>query len=1202
MQTSPAVRFRAAASPSSKRGFALLITITLLAFLVLLLVSLASLTRVETQVAGNNQQLSQARQNALMALNVALGQLQKYSGPDQRVTAPANFATGAPAAQLANTKKGLRTPVAGARHWLGVWGNSSVPSDIYAATPQPVFLNWLISGNEQTTSPTAADDGQIQSPVVAAAPTYRPDLAVANLSLSSKATDTTLTINNRPAVLLVGPSTAGTAAGALDRFVAAPLVDLQSSSVPGLGNTATIIGRYAYWIGDEGVKAQYNLRDGYTDTDPQTSAEARYRLRTPGRNAIELFSGHTSYPINAALLENISASNQLRLADSTLTEQNQQAASQELTTTSWGVLTNSQTGGLRADLSHALQQSALGTNFAGKTIIPSVTPTSGGQPVVPTRSPTWDTLKSFSDLTTAAWQGTPVAVRAATATTAGVSPVIVQNRLMFGVDTMPAFTSRAAQARRFFVHVAAAFTISNPHTFPIRATDGVEFSYAITTGTASEWGINVTRRDSQSSAVSVAPFDRNKFGATDTYGGVANYFPLLLNKITYGNDNARSILGGVKFKTPAFTLQPGEVKTYTLPTTITSAPNSTGETVTLSEGSNLGAYRYDTGIDVAAHIGPGTEPARFGYFLRLLTAEAMSLQMAVGGSPALDGLLAQPQTGALQTIVNADLSANNSTNATSNTPNAPKPSSFSVMVENASVPFNFGGYAMSLALPEPDTQFYNDTTGTMSNHRAYADYNLAATHFALPPVAPLLTPANASTTQETVPPYTRKFIRGPNQSYNANATTMSSSKFQEGLLSPRWGTSTATSTGKQTAVLYDAPKRAAADEVAFFSIGQLQHADLTGDDNALSVSYQPRNAVGNSWYNPYVSRTTSVDTRTRSSPQPNGVAAGGNVRMFDLSYLLNSALWDGYFFSSLVQSGANIGKPANQRMAFATAYTPTSAQLGIGQGDQLLNDLSGNGTQFLPEKAAARYMMIKGAFNINSTSVDAWKAVLGGGKALPLNSDTAGTPFARSLGQTLNSQSADDGSEDTSYSGYRRLTDTQLTTLATNIVDQVRLRGPFLSLAHFINREIGSTASATTAKGALQTAIDGASLNTFAGAPETTTTNPTAVYAANAEVTLGNRSTGIPGWLTQADILQSIGPVLSARSDTFTIRVYGDVTSPVDPTVVTSRAWCEAIVQRFPDYVDSTVSAANAPTTATNKRFGRKFRVISFRWLSPSEI
>src|SRR3954467_7504710 len=89
--------------PTDRRsGFALLITITLLAFLVLLLVSLASLTRVETQVASNNQQISQARQNALLALNIALGQLQKYAGPDQRITGTADLAGTASGGRLGN--------------------------------------------------------------------------------------------------------------------------------------------------------------------------------------------------------------------------------------------------------------------------------------------------------------------------------------------------------------------------------------------------------------------------------------------------------------------------------------------------------------------------------------------------------------------------------------------------------------------------------------------------------------------------------------------------------------------------------------------------------------------------------------------------------------------------------------------------------------------------------------------------------------------------------------------------------------------------------------------------------------------------------------------------------------------------------------------------------------------------------------------
>ena len=86
------LRSRPVSRRARRDGFALLITVTLLAFLVLLLVSLASLTRIETQVASNSQALARARQNALLALNIALGQLQRHTGPDQRVTATAEFA------------------------------------------------------------------------------------------------------------------------------------------------------------------------------------------------------------------------------------------------------------------------------------------------------------------------------------------------------------------------------------------------------------------------------------------------------------------------------------------------------------------------------------------------------------------------------------------------------------------------------------------------------------------------------------------------------------------------------------------------------------------------------------------------------------------------------------------------------------------------------------------------------------------------------------------------------------------------------------------------------------------------------------------------------------------------------------------------------------------------------------------------------
>ena len=100
----------------------------------------------------------------------------------------------------------------------------------------------------------------------------------------------------------------------------------------------------------------------------------------------------------------------------------------------------------------------------------------------------------------------------------------------------------------------------------------------------------------------------------------------------------------------------------------------------------------------------------------------------------------------------------------------------------------------------------------------------------------------------------------------------------------------------------------------------------------------------------------------------------------------------------------------------------------------------------------------------------------------------------------------------------------------------------------------------------------------------------------------GFRSTGIPGWLTQADVLQVIGPSITAKSDTFRIRAYGEALDASGKPK--AKAWCEAIIQRMPSYLDP----ANAPTARgaelsdINKIYGRKYQIVSFRWLSPQEI
>jgi hypothetical protein len=69
------------------------------------------------------------------------------------------------------------------------------------------------------------------------------------------------------------------------------------------------------------------------------------------------------------------------------------------------------------------------------------------------------------------------------------------------------------------------------------------------------------------------------------------------------------------------------------------------------------------------------------------------------------------------------------------------------------------------------------------------------------------------------------------------------------------------------------------------------------------------------------------------------------------------------------------------------------------------------------------------------------------------------------------------------------------------------------------------------------------------------------------------------------------------------VRAYGE-TRDASGKVIAS-AWCEAFVQRGAAYIDPTdrpETRLDVLTTPTNKTFGRRFELVSFRWLSPNEI
>ena len=82
--------------------------------------------------------------------------------------------------------------------------------------------------------------------------------------------------------------------------------------------------------------------------------------------------------------------------------------------------------------------------------------------------------------------------------------------------------------------------------------------------------------------------------------------------------------------------------------------------------------------------------------------------------------------------------------------------------------------------------------------------------------------------------------------------------------------------------------------------------------------------------------------------------------------------------------------------------------------------------------------------------------------------------------------------------------------------------------------------------------------------------------------------------------MRPLSPILSARSDTFVIRAYGDTKRNGKTT---AKAWCEAIVQRRIDLVEEGKSLFNAKYDKEDPNaFNRKFEVVSFRWLNADEI
>ncbi|MEY3894647.1 MAG: hypothetical protein RLZZ214_166 [Verrucomicrobiota bacterium] len=410
-----------------------------------------------------------------------------------------------------------------------------------------------------------------------------------------------------------------------------------------------------------------------------------------------------------------------------------------------------------------------------------------------------------------------------------------------------------------------------------------------------------------------------------------------------------------------------------------------------------------------------------------------------------------------------------------------------------------------------------------------------------------------------------------------------------------WGPSHSSS-GKSELPFFEVPRH------PLLSLAAFQHADLS------SSTFAPANQFGNSWASAYLSREKTGFLKPGASQLP-------EVPIYDVCYLTNESLWDGYFFSGAAPrlQPAGGGKPGaawKQSIAseerslkdVVTDFVASPLEKPLGNSRMRLSK-SGVTDEKLVERLLdpagctriAANLTVDGAFNINSTDVDAWTAQLSAlrgetfqveGGSPPAAALTAFPRFRNPLGITNDN-----------WNGFRALSDPQVRTLAENLVKEIRQRGPFLSLAEFVNRRVEDSEFGKS--GAIQAAIEAGQLN------EQAKQTPFSVnkYPDDSQNNIINDTgVGIPGYLTQADVLQPLAPVITCRSDTFTVRGYGEAKDAGGK--VTARAWCEAVVQRMPDFVDPTNAADTAITSLSpiNQTFGRRFEVISFRRVSNAEL
>lgn len=1203
-------------------GFALVVALMLMLLLVVIGVGLLTLSSISLRASRQSAAMAEARANARLGMMVAIGQLQQLSGQDQRVTASANIID-----QAANGK----------RHWTGVWStedwNVTKPND-------RDFVGWLVSDSQVDPANPLVEDA-VKQPVTAGG-----------------------------VVTLVG---SGSVEGLPENEVKARLVPVS----PANGRAA---GAYAYWVGDQGVKASYGIAEHGQKDDWNDSAQLA-TLKRVGIESAEITALDTYPELTREQLRKGATS--FLTMDAAHGRGTASKVFHDYSPRSLSLLTDARLGGGARDLSTAFElpdaefnsiaefhgsgerngtsgYAALGgayndPKFYGEgesSRLGYLAEIKNGSTIF--RGPTWDLLRNHYRIYKRGWDASgswpraysPPASQSYAArgflphsysknyTSDGITPPFfyhpgvarLYGRAIRGGYKDINYLDKARNGFDLSDSSEAMIHARSPRLMPIVSRITIGFSVLqMPVPSAQDWCLGIAFDpyltlvnpynvpiSFQSIGFFTAKF--NPFGGkikfTDRATGQLKEAPLF----DYFSANLYN-QGSFVFRIPppagqtAWVLEPGEVKVI--------SPVKSGRQDIIRNRINRvkGQFTY-------------SEDAGLYYFYsqnnkwQVKPRDGTLVEVEITGNDGNEQDMftvhlhyAKDQGGGLRDVM-AHLPPTNmySENDTFDDPHLTKI-----------------GYARGNNGPEGQIQVRRALNTSQIPTEASGPQTIAAIDlkmksargdtplFWLNPRGQAFDTRDYDGGQRTSPLWDSKVIPLGDLSELQLVANPAGNGY--------WGDGHTALNGSSRVVLYEVP------QIPLTSPAQFQHADfsLTGSGGSLML--------GNSFAHPGIANRGSIVTR-RSRPANGHTEFGQLQTLADMAWAGNEMLWDRYFFSGMNWGEATL--PLNgSKQAYASHDTALDALLAADPARKhplmnprmILFDSSHSSTRRNELKDYARiagHLAVEGGFNVNSTSERAWRAMFSTLRDATVSyasngsvrTDQADNAFSRFSIPTAKASSPWEGA-------FHNLSDKQIGDLAKAMVEQVRERGPFMGLADFVNRRLdsgrGASGTDVGVLGALQAAIEKAGLNDRAAVsnPATASYIEHRAYQVAGSAKTFSTYVGTPGYVMQADILSALGSNLRARSDTFVVRAYGESRDPSGN--VLSRAWCEATIQRTPQWMTPTDTEptiinpsysgsnpagdvvvrpwlANPAFPEDNKKFGRRYKVVDFRWLNSAEV